>query len=429
MFLDTSNKAECFGCEACQQVCPKQAIMMHEDKEGFRYPVIDEALCVQCNLCRESCPHAVMPIKHRDNKYAYGGYIKDPAIRFESTSGGAFSAVVEAFCDKDYVIFGAEAKGLLVFHSFITDKKDIWKFRKSKYSQSIIGGSYKKVKKFLADGKTVLFSGTPCQIAGIYAYLNAVNFYNTEKLLTVEVVCEGVPSPLYIRKMETAMETKYGFKIEALDYRYTGRSLFGHGKWDFEAMKTVISRGGYSGKWDFQVMRIQLMNKKVLKIDRWFNPFWPIWLNHLMSRPSCYECPLAEQGRTADITLGDLWGVHLYCPELYGKNGGSSLAVGNTEKGTEVLKAAEKYMYGHELNFEDALKYQSPMRKHIDSNPQREAFMDDLESDMSFDEINRKWAKKPTLKLIWQKYVWGNRQKIALWNLKQRFTNGDRRNA
>lgn len=171
------------------------------------------------------------------------------------------------------------------------------------------------------------------------------------------------------------------------------------------------------------------MNKKVLTKDRWFNPFWSIWLNHLMSRPSCYKCPFAEQGRTADITLGDLWGVHLYCPELYGKNGGSSLAIGNTDKGTEVLKAAEQYMYGHELAFEDALKYQSPMRKHIDDNPQREAFMSDLESDMIFTEINHKWAKRPTLKLLWQKYVWGNRQKIALWNLKQRFTNGDRNNA
>ena len=420
MFLDTGTKTECFGCEACQQVCPKQAIEMQEDAEGFRYPIIDDAKCVHCNLCRKVCPYVKMPEKHRENKYAFGGYTKDSKTRFESTSGGAFSAIVEAFCDKDYVIFGAEAKGLLVFHSYITDKSQLGKFRKSKYSQSIIGGNYKKVRKFLAEDKKVLFSGTPCQIAGLYAYLNSVNFHETNKLLTVEVVCEGVPSPLYVRKMDDALEAKYGARIESLDYRYTGKSFFGNGKWDFEAMKTVISRGGSSGKWDFQVMRVQLMNKNVLIKDRWFNPFWSIWLNHLMSRPSCYECPFAEQGRTADITLGDLWGVHLYCPELYGKNGGSSLAVGNTEKGIEVLKAAEDYMYGHELKFEDALKYQSPMRKHIDDNPQRDAFMSDLESDMSYREINKKWSKKPSLKLLWQKYVWGNRQKIFFWNLKRK---------
>lgn len=429
MFLDTGEKTECFGCEACQQICPKHAITMQEDKEGFRYPVIDQSLCICCNLCRKTCPYAVIPEKHKNKKYVFGGYSKSPTTRFESTSGGAFSAVVEAFCDENYVIFGAEAKGLLVFHSSITDKRELWKHRKSKYSQSIIGGSNKKVKDLLAEGKKVLFSGTPCQIAGLYAYLTAVNFHSIEKLLTVEVVCEGVPSPLYVQKMDKDLEARYGSRIESLDYRYTGRSLFDHGKRDFQVVKSDISQGGCSGKWDFEIMRIQLMNKKVLKRDRWFNPFWSIWLNHLMSRPSCYKCPFAEQGRTADITLGDLWGVHLYCPELYGKNGGSSLAVGNTEKGTKVLKAAEQYMFGHKLAFEDALKYQSPMRKHIDDNPQRTAFMSDLESDMSFAEINHKWAKRPTLKLIWQKYVWGNRQKVTLWNIKQRFMNGDRSNA
>lgn len=428
MFLDTGNKTECFGCEVCQQICSKQAITMLEDKEGFRYPVIDGTLCIHCNLCRKACPFALMPEKHRDNKRVFGGYINNPATRFESTSGGAFSAIVNAFCDENYVIFGAEAKGLLVFHSYITDKQNLWKFRKSKYSQSIIGGNYKKVKEFLADGKKVLFSGTPCQIAGLYAYLNVIDFHGVENLLTVEVVCEGVPSPNYVRKMNKAMEVQYGSGIESLDYRYKGRSLFCRGKWDFQVMRLEISRGE-PRKTGTSKMKIQRMNKIILKKDRWFNPFWSIWLNHLMSRPSCYECPFAEPGRTADITLGDLWGVHIFCPELYGKNGGSSLAVGNTEKGIGVLTIAEQYMYGHELEFEEALRFQSPMRKHIDDNPLRASFMSDLESDMSFSEINRKWAKRPSLKLLWQKYVWGNRQKIALWNLKHGLINGEKRNA
>lgn len=163
---------------------------------------------------------------------------------------------------------------------------------------------------------------------------------------------------------------------------------------------------------------IKKENKKiVIEKDRWFNPFWSIWLKHLMSRPSCYECPFATTERTADISLGDLWGVHLYCPELYGENRGASLAVANTEKGKTILKAAETQMYGHELKFEDALKYQSPMRKHIDMNPERVRFMKDLKGDMSVEKINKKWATKPTLKLLYQKYVWGNRQKVWLWNL------------
>ena len=138
-----------------------------------------------------------------------------------------------------------------------------------------------------------------------------------------------------------------------------------------------------------------------------------------MSRPSCYRCGFACRGRVADITLGDLWGVHIYCPELYGNNGGSSLVVCNTAKGREVFRKAERFMYGHELNFEEALKYQSPMRRTINMNPNREAFMRDLRSSMSYRSINRKWAKRPTMKLLLQKYVWGNRQKVFVWKLKQ----------
>lgn len=208
MYLDTGDKTQCFGCEGCVQVCPKDAVSMAEDNEGFRYPVIDMEKCIGCSLCRRTCPYAHMPEKHEDNKYVFGGYNNDPKTRFESTSGGAFSAIVDAFCDENYVIFGAEAKGLFVFHSYIKDKSELGKFRKSKYSQSIIGLSYRNAQKFLKEGKKVLFSGTPCQIAGLLSYVETTNT-NADKLLTVEVVCEGVPSPLYVRKLDKSIEKKY----------------------------------------------------------------------------------------------------------------------------------------------------------------------------------------------------------------------------
>lgn len=400
-YLDDKNKEKCYGCEACIQICPRDALTMEEDEEGFRYPALDISLCVDCNLCHKVCPYENMPMCYKENKYVFGGYVKDENIRFESTSGGAFSAIVDAFCDKNYVIFGAEAKGLLVWHSYITDKKELAKFRKSKYSQSSIGKSYQEVKDFLKKGKSVLFSGTPCQIAGLKAFLGNCD---QDGLLTVEVICEGVPSPLYVRKYENAILRKFGMLIEKLDYRYKGRTFWGRSKWDFQMMETTIAS---------ETARKQI----VLKTDRWFNPFWMLWLKHLMSRPSCYQCPFATIERTADISLGDLWGVHIYCPELYGNNGGSSLVVANTDKGKIVLKKAENRMYGHELEFEDALKYQSPMRKHIDMDPQRKAFMEDLKSQMSYEEINKKWTKRPSIKLLWSKYVYGNRQKVWIWNL------------
>lgn len=399
-YLDSLIKAECFGCEACVQICPQNAIEMKEDEEGFLYPHIAEEKCIHCNLCRNVCSKECMPKRYKDDKYAFGGYIEDSNVRNKSTSGGAFSAIVNAFCDNNYIIFGAEAKGLSVFHSYISDVDEIDKFRKSKYSQSKMGTVYKDCKKFLAEGKKVLFSGTPCQIAGLKAFLGDKTYDN---LLTVEVICEGVPSPYYIRKYDVFLETRYGSKIKELDYRYT----------DANSQDNPTR-----GKWDFEVMKVKLKNGRIIKVDRWFNPFWSVWLNHLISRPSCYECPFATTERAADISLGDLWGVHLYCPELYGNNMGASLVVCNTKKGKEVFCKAQKWMNGHELNFDEALKYQSPMRKAIDYNDRRSECMADLmNSKFTYTDINNKWAHKPTLKLLWQKYVWGNRQKIAWWNL------------
>jgi coenzyme F420-reducing hydrogenase beta subunit len=284
-----------------------------------------------------------------------------------------------------------------VFHTYITDKEGLGDLRKSKYSQSVIGDSYKQVKDFLKEGKKVLFSGTPCQIAGLRSFLQKQDLSN---LLTVEVICEGVPSPLYVRKFDQHIQKKYSERIASLDYRYTGTALFQEGKWDFQQMKIELDKS----------------HKSLVK-DRWFNPFWSVWLKHLMSRPSCEECPFTTPERVADISLGDLWGVHLYCPELYGKNGGASLVIANTAKGREVVMKAQDRMIGHELRFEDALRYQSPMRKSIGHNPQRDECMKDLQSEMTYDDINAKWATPPSLGLLYDKYVWGNRQKIWWWGL------------
>ena len=398
MRISITDKALCSGCEACAQICVHKAIEMREDHEGFRYPEVMAEKCVDCGLCTAVCMYKYSPVKYSGEKYVYGGYHKDDDIRFESTSGGAFSAIVEAYCDNNYVIFGAEADGKEVHHGFISDKNELSKFRKSKYSQSIIGDSYKQTRQFLKEGKKVLFSGTPCHIAGLRNYLRNVEYPN---LLTVEVICEGVPSPLFLRKLDQHYIEVYGAGIASIDYRYTGKALFQKGKWDFQQFKIKLHG-----------------QKKGFVKDRWINPFWSLWLRHLMSRPSCYNCLFTTSERCADISLGDLWGVHLYCPELYGKNGGSSLIVCNTDKGASVVKIAKDFMYGHELDFDDALRYQSPMRKCIDENPDRERFMNDLQSSMTYKELINKWYKGPSLRLLWQKYIWGNRQKVFFWELK-----------
>ncbi len=398
-FLNNFKKEECFGCEACFNVCPKQAIEMKEDDEGFRYPFINHDLCVNCGLCHKACPYENRPLENNSIKYVWGGYSLDSAIRLSSTSGGAFSSITKAFCSDGGIVFGATADGIEVKHICIDKIDDLYRLRKSKYIQSAIGHSYAQVKQFLSSGKRVVFSGTPCQIAGLYSFLGNKAY---DCLLTIEVVCEGVPSPLYMRKFANSLYKKYHSKVLSIDYRHKGRSFFGNGKWDFQVMKTTLE------------------NKKELSIDRWFNPFWSIWLQHLMSRPSCYQCPFAKKERVADVTLGDLWGVHKYCPDLYGKNGGASLVLCNNEKGKQAFMACANGLFGRELMFDEAIKYQGPIRKHIDTNDNRGSFMADLKSDMPFNKINKKWAKRPSLKLIALKYLWGNRQKVFFYNLMRR---------
>lgn len=394
-YLDCMQKEACFGCEACVQACPRIAIRIEADQDGFRYPVIDRSLCVGCNLCRKVCANLAPPDAHEPIS-AFGGYVVDGKIREESTSGGAFSAIVNSWSDEDTVIFGAESVGLDVVHKWIKGSGELHRFRKSKYLQSKLGTAFSDVCRFLLEGKKVVFSGLPCQIAGLKKYLQN-HRTSQDNLLTIEVVCEGVPSPNYIRKFAEWLGGKYGGDVVGIDYRFKD-----------------------GGRWDFQVMQVSLVNitKGAFKWkrDRWLNPFWSIWLRHLISRPSCHACPFAKKERSSDITLGDLWGVHLYCPELYGGNGGASVVFCNTEKGVVALNKARPLLFGHELNLEDAIRYQGPMRNHIKPNPQRTECLEDLRC-LPYEEFVGKWAKPPTLKLLWQKYVWGNRQKVWLWNL------------
>ena len=387
------NKKTCTGCEMCTNICPKDCISMEEDEFGFRYPIIDVAKCINCNLCEKYCP----AIEYKE--YSFEPTImamqnKNEEERLQSSSGGVFSVLAKTIINNRGYVYGARWNGLSVEHIEISSIDDLNQLRGSKYLQSHIGNSYRLIRNRLNNGQMVLFSGTGCQIAGLKSFLRNKEY---ENLLTIEVVCEGVPSPLFVRKLSDYLSERQGSDLIELDYRYKD----GH-------------------KWDFQVMQAKFADGSSLKKDRWFNPYWKLWLSHLMSRPSCYECKYAKNERCADITLGDLWGVHLYCPELYARNAGASLMIGNTEKGILAIKKAEKYMNGHDLEFAQALKYQSPMRKHIDGNPNRELFMADLESNMSYEELIKKWYRKPSLKLLWQKYVWGNRQKVALWNLKNR---------
>ena len=395
-YLETAAKSDCSGCGACQAVCPVGAISMRQDEEGFFYPHTDKEVCIHCGKCFRTCPLPIADqLKHKESQEVYGGWHLDDEVLAESTSGGIFSALCRAFGGQGRV-YGACTKGKgRACHSFVEGQMPHGKeFRASKYTQSMAGNTFQEIHQQLKEGKKVLFSGTPCQIAGLRSYLGGA----AEGLTTVEVICEGVPSPLFMDKQIAYMEKKYGKSVKDVNYRF----------------KAV-------NRWDYEVMRFTFEDGSARDIDRWFNPFWSIWLQHLMSRPGCYDCRFCTRHRVADITLGDLWGVHIYCPDLYNDNRGASVVFVNTEKGRKLLENASQWLHIRSLDPEQAIRYQGPLRQHIASNSKREEFMQELRGKSSYEELCHRWAVRPSLKLLIRKYVWGmNRQKVWWWRVRQR---------
>lgn len=411
-YLRTERKADCRGCEACASACPVGAIAMAEDSEGFRYPVVNKDACVSCGRCYAACELPESRFHAAEEQRGFGGSITDEAVLADSTSGGAFTAIASAFlAGGGSAVFGVEAKEVFkARHACSEDSEGLAAFRGSKYVQSEVGGAYSDVRDRLMAGERVLFSGTPCQVAGLYGYLRKLAA--SPLLLTLEVVCEGVPAPALIEKQLAYVSEKRlgGQPVAAM--RYRDKWNRGSSKWAFEGMSLAVAG------WDFESSSWTGDAGRRHVVDRWFNPFWSVWLQHLISRPSCAECPFARRERVADVTLGDLWGVHLYCPDLYNDDRGASVVVCNTKKGLDAFEEARPAMACRKLDMADVVRYQGPMRGPAGADPRRGECMADLSS-MGYREFTRKWAKRPTLKLLVSKYLWGtNRQVCARENRK-----------
>ena len=191
--IKIKNKEKCSGCTACVSICPKNCIIMQPDDEGFLYPKVNRDCCIQCGACERVCP-ILTPIKETPfEQKAFLVQHKDETVRLDSSAGGAFTAIATAILNRGGVVFGAAYdENFQVYHTYVENIEDLKKFRNSKYVQSQIGNCFRKVREFLKQGQWVCFSGTPCQIEGLSKYIGI----NNEKLLLVDVVCHGVPSPL-----------------------------------------------------------------------------------------------------------------------------------------------------------------------------------------------------------------------------------------
>lgn len=361
-----SDKEHCSGCSACYNICPEKCITMENDSEGFIYPVIDKNKCRNCNLCKKVCPFSDKEIDgDYVEPYVFSCRHKKDSIVNKSTSGGAFTVIAEAFCTEDYAIFGASYdENLKVIHTYINDIKELSVLRKSKYVQSDIGDSYRIVKKFLLEEKKVIFSGTPCQIAGLKKYLR--NDY--ENLLTIEVICHGVPSPLFFEKYKSFLEDKYKSKIKTYDFR----------------------NKDYSGWEDSKVVAVFINGKKYSKLslskdDPYMNSF--LQFNGL--RTSCYICPFAKIHRTADFTIGDLWGIDEIKPDI-NDNTGLSIILCNTDKAKKYIPNIKKISYTEEFKLSQIIQHNGNLQNPTPKNVNRENFMSDMKY-LDFNVLRKKY--------------------------------------
>jgi len=339
-----TDKKNCVGCAACANKCPQKCIVMREDNEGFVYPNIDKDSCISCGLCEKVCPVLNLPL-HRPVENVYACYNKDRDIREKSSSGGCFSLLAEHVLIKGgYVVGAAFDSDLSVHHIMINQEKDLALLRGSKYVQSKIGNIYVNVKGALETGKEVLFSGTPCQVAGLVRFLGK----EYDNLFLVDVVCHGVPSPKVYRQRLKEIREKIGEDVVSVNFR--DKTLGWH---NFQLVFTGLTGCVKESKQESSYMRAFLSNMSV--------------------RPSCSVCHYNDEHSSADLTIADYWGVETKFPEL-SDNKGVTVVLVNTIKGNRLFTQVRKNAEVWNSDFTHASKYNFAMKNVSKQNPQREEF-------------------------------------------------------
>lgn len=315
------NREDCCGCGACVNICPRTAINMVEDEYGFLYPQIDESKCVRCQKCKTVC--AFQNVKEKNEPLeTYAAISKNREQASQSASGGIFAALATQVIQEGGIVFGAAfSENYGVAHRGIEDVEHLFFLQGSKYVQSKIGNTYQQAKGYLEKGKKVLFSGTPCQIAGLKSFLGK-KYVN---LLTVDIICHGVPSEKIFLSYLHSLEKKYGGKIKYFTFRdkRIGWGINGRVVFDVENRKNKSIRLWQSG-----------------------SSYLYYFIRGWLYRENCYRCKYAGRNRPGDITLGDYWGIEKQHPEFlssgWDEGNGISVIVVNTEKGQNILGELKK---------------------------------------------------------------------------------------
>lgn len=358
------EKKDCCGCTACGSICPVNAIEMKPDNEGFLYPYINQALCIDCGICRRVCPLKDKQICAEDfsEPLVYAVKQKDDKVRLNSSSGGVYTAISDYALRESYSVYGAKFdKKFRVIHSRALKSSERDEFRGSKYVQSDLNETFSQVQKDLNCGTGVLFTGTGCQIAGLRSFLQQTKT-DMSKLLTNDIICHGTPSPLlwddYLRfiQLESSLKS-YTFRCKEKGWHgYNVRATFENGRVEVNTVGTKI--------------------------------YANLFNSDLALRPCCYNCQYTSIHRTADLTIGDFWGIEKTMPEIE-DNKGTSLVLVNTAKGKDVFNEVKKDLNIWESNTTDCLQpnLQFPTKRPDN----RQAFWQDYSS-YGFNYIAKKYG-------------------------------------
>lgn len=344
-------KKQCTGCRACEKLCPQNAIEMREDERGFLYPHIDYEKCIKCGICKSRCP--INHVEKKHNIEAYAAFNKDEKIRKQSSSGGVFTLFAEHVIDKKGVVFGvAFDNDFKVEHIKIEKKEDLAKLRGSKYLQSNTKNTYIEAKKVLEQGRLVYYSGTPCQIEGLYAYLGK----DYENLITQDVICHGVPSP---KIWESYLKYK-NRKIEKINFRSKEDCTWQNFEISFE----------YN---DY---------KENMHHDE--DVYMKLFLKDIILRESCYNCSFKKENRIADITLADFWGIDNVASHLNDQKG-TSLLIVHSNKAEALKNAVLNKMIIEKVDFYEAIKHNPSMIKSVVKHEKSEEIFDMLKNGKIFE--------------------------------------------
>ena len=355
------NKKNCTGCRMCEQLCPAKAIRMIENEEGFIEPYIDKEKCIKCGLCSSKCPQLNEVKSYYKLKEAkpYAAKNKDEEEQMKSTSGGIFSVIANYVLENEGIVYGAAFNEKFeVEHIGIESKKDLHNLRGSKYVQSDTKNTYKDVKTNLEKGKMVLFSGTPCQVAGLNNYLE--RYY--KNLITIDIVCHGVPSQKIFKKYIEWLEKNNKSKIK--EYSFRDKQKF---PWGGAIGATISFESG-----------------KKKYINSSLDPYYKSFLNAVNYRNVCYNCKYANYNRVGDITLMDYWGVEKIYPEFMDEKGVSAILI-NTEKGQNIINILKEKLYMIETSVDLIAKKNQNLKEPSTRNSIRENAYKNIDK-LEFDE-------------------------------------------